>query len=143
MFLQEDWNKYSEENFEFVILHEFDSLEDSINKEQYYINSNIGIGYNIGDALNGGDRMKNNPRKEETRKLKSKIFSGKGNPMYGKKKSKKMIDSVKKANSKKVSIEGKIFNSGSEAAEYYKLKKNTVQYRLKSKSEKFKNWFYI
>ena len=142
MYLQNDWNEYGEEDFEFIILHEYRSLDESIEKEQYYIDKNIGIGYNIGDSKDGGDRMRYNPRKEETTKLKSKIFSGKGNPMYGRKKSQKMLDSVKEANSKKVSIDGIIFSSVTEAANVYNIKVNTACYRLSSKTERFKNWFY-
>lgn len=143
MFLQEDWNRYGEEDFEFIIIHEFDSLEESINKEQYYIDKNIGIGYNIGNSKDGGDRMTHNPRKEETRKLKSQVFSGKGDPMYGREKTQKMIDSVKEANSKKVSVEGVIYSSVTEAAEAYGLKLNTTCYRLKAKTKTYENWFYI
>lgn len=143
MYLQDDWNKYGEENFEFVIIHEFHSLEESIEKEQYYIDKNLGTGYNIGGSKDGGDRMIHNPRREETLKLKSKIFSGKGNPMYGRKKSQKMLDSVKEANSKKVSINGVVFSSVTEAAKTYNIRVNTACYRLSSKTERFKNWFYI
>lgn len=143
MILQSDWNLYGEEDFIFEIIHSFTSLEESIKKEQYYIDSNLGIGYNIGCAKDGGDRMKFNPRKEETRKLKSRMFSGKGNPMYGKPKTEKMINSVKEANSKKVMVDGVVFNSVTECAKHHGLKANTTSYRIKSKSERFKNWTYV
>lgn len=142
-YLQKDWIEYGEEDFEFVIIHEFNNLEESIRQEQMYINDNIGVGYNVGSATNGGDVMTHNPRKEETRALKQKVFSGEGNPMYGREKTQKMIDSVKEANSKKVSIEGVVYNSMTEAAKEYDLKLTTMSHRLKAKTERFKNWFYI
>lgn len=142
-YLQKDWIEYGEEDFEFIIIHDFNNLEESIRQEQMYIDDNIGVGYNVGSATNGGDVMTHNPRKEETRALKQKIFSGEGNPMYGREKTQKMIDSVKEANSKKVSIDGTIFSSVTEAANAYNIKVNTACYRLSSKTERFKNWFYI
>lgn len=136
MYMQEDWNKYGEEMFEFIIIETFKTLEESIKSEQNYIDKNIGVGYNIGGSKDGGDRMKYNPRKEETRKLKQKIFSGENNPMYGKEKTDKMINSVKEANSKPIEIDGKKYKSITEASDVIGVKKTTIIYRLDSKNFK-------
>lgn len=136
MYMQEDWNKYGEEMFEFIIIETFKTLEESIKSEQNYIDKNIGVGYNIGDSKDGGDRMKYNPRKEETRKLKQKIFAGENNPMYGKEKTDKMINSVKEANSKPIEIDGKKYKSITEASDVIGVKKTTITYRLDSKNFK-------
>lgn len=141
--LQNDWIAYGEEEFDFIVLHELDSLEESEMVEQQYIDNDLYNKYNISDARMGGDVMTNNPRKEETRKLKSKIFSGEGNPMYGKPKTQKMIDSVKEANSKPVEVDGVRYSSCTEASDKLGVKKTTVNYRLQSKSKKFEDWKYI
>ena len=80
--------------------------------------------------------MKYNSRKEETRKLKQKIFSGENNPMYGKEKTDKMINSVKEANSKPIEIDGKKYKSITEASDVIGVKKTTITYRLDSKNFK-------
>lgn len=139
--LQEDWNNYGDINFEFVVLETFSDLDLSIAREQELIEGNLGIGYNIGGAKDGGDRMLHNPRREETLKLKSEVFSGKGNPMYGRPKSQKMIDRVKEVNSKKVSIEGTEYPSVAEAIRMLGLNPSTAYFRVKSDS--FPEWFYI
>lgn len=141
MYLQEDWNKYGEEDFKFSILASYDELDLSIEHEQRVIDGNLGVGYNIGGATDGGDRMTHNPRKEETRRLKSKVFSGEGNPMFGRPKTRKMIDSVKVANSKRVSIEGREFPSATEAIKELEVGRSTVYNRLRSKN--FPDWCYI
>lgn len=52
--LQNAWNKYGEENFEFIILHECDNTDDLNQLEIEYIRSykELGLAYNI---ENGGD----------------------------------------------------------------------------------------
>lgn len=139
--LQEDWNIYGEHSFEFEVLETFSDLELSVAREQELIESNLGVGYNIGGAMDGGDRMLHNPRREETLKLKSEVFSGKGNPMYGRPKSQKMIDRVKEVNSKRVSIEGTEYPSVAEAIRMLGLNPSTAYFRVKSDS--FPEWFYI
>jgi group I intron endonuclease len=141
MNLQEDWNVYGEEMFKFSILESFSELSDSISKEQELIDSNIGIGYNIGGATDGGDRMRFNPRREETLRLKSKVFSGEGNPMFGRPKTEKMINRVKEANSKSVSIEGVIYPSVAEAVRTLGIGRSKAYQRVRSKN--FPDWFYV
>lgn len=139
--MQEDWNSFGEDYFTFKIIHTFDCLEDSIQTEHRYIEDNLGIGYNIGGAPDGGDRMLNNPRREDTLKLKSKVFSGEGNPMFGRSKTNKMIDSVKESNSKKVSIDRKIYSSVVEASKVLGINKSTVYSRVRSNT--FHTYYYV
>lgn len=143
MKLQEDWNKYGEDSFEFRIIHTVNTIDDSIKIEQQYIDDKTLNKYNITDASGGGDTYTNNPRSPETKKLKSKIFSGKGNPMYGKPKSELTIRRIKEANSKKISINGVHYNSLSEASEKLDVGVTTISYRLNSNSERFKEWKYL
>lgn len=143
MWLQEDWNKYGEENFDFRIIHTVHTVDDSIKMEQCYIDDHTLNKYNISSAESGGDTYTNNPRSPETSKLKSKVFSGKGNPMYGRPKTKRMIENVKKANSKPVSIEGVEYKSSAEASKFLGIGETTVNYRINATSNKFKEWKYI
>lgn len=140
--LQNDWDKHGEDSFIFEVIHETPYPKGAEDLEQFFIDTTANK-YNIADAKQGGDVMTNNPRREETKKLKSKIFSGKGNPMYGKPKTQKMIDSVKEANSKPVEVDGVRYGSLKEASDKLGVKHTTVNYRLQSKSRKFENWKYI
>lgn len=93
-YLQNSWNKYGEENFEFVIIGEYDNEE--INKwEMYWIktlNTKSPNGYNItpgGENLSGEDNpFYGKHHSEETKKILSdkhkNIYDGENNPMYGK-----------------------------------------------------------
>lgn len=139
--LQEDFNKYGEDNFIFRILEKLDNLENSIEREQYYIDKKEDK-YNIGSSISGGDLFTNNPRKDYIRNIRREQMSGKGNHQYGKEKTKKMILSVKKANSKPIIINGKYFSSINEASRILNINDTTIQYRLNAKSEKFKGWEY-
>jgi len=102
--LQEEWATYGENAFSFVKIATFTDMQRSIDAEQLLIDYNAD-GYNISDAKSGGDTFTNNPRKEEISALKSQIFSGKGNPMYGRPKTEYTIKRIKEANSKAVIIE--------------------------------------
>lgn len=143
LYMQEDFNKYGESSFVFEIIHEYDNIQKSIEIEQQYIDENIGIGYNIGGSINGGDLFTTNPRKEEIRELRRKLATGKNNPMYGKPKSQKMIDAVKKANSKSVSIEGVVYSSISEASKKLGIGGTTISYRINAQTDRFKDWVYV
>lgn len=139
--LQNDWSKYGEEYFTFEIIHTTDNLEESISIEQHYIDNDKYNKYNISNAINGGDTYSKNPRKEEIKKLKSKIFSGKGNPMYGKEKNEYTIKRIKEVNSKPVLIEGTYYQSITEASKDLGLGNTTISYRLNSNN--FKEWNYV
>lgn len=140
--MQKDWNQYGEENFMFIILNSFDSLEDSIICEQHYIDNRQPFDYNISNSINGGDTFTNNPNKDRIRELKSLNSTGIRNPMYGKPKSEHMIRRVKEANSKSIFIEGKTYNSITEASHELGIGITTVSYRLNSVSERFREWKY-
>jgi len=99
--------------------------------------------YNIKETAKGGDTFSTNPNKEKTRALYRKIRSGKGNSQYGKPKTEKMINSVKEANSKKISVNGKVYDSATMFAKESGLPMSTVCYRLKSNSEKWSSYMYI
>lgn len=83
--LQNAWNKYGEENFEFILLHEYKykSKEDIRNKlnnmEEYYIDKwnlfNRDLGYNIASAGSNGNNFvgKSEEEMNEYRKLRSEI----------------------------------------------------------------------
>lgn len=143
LYMQEDFNNYGESSFIFEIIHEYDNIQKSIEIEQQYIDENIGIGYNIGGSICGGDLFTTNPRKEEIRELRRKLATGKSNPMYGKPKSQIMIDAVKKANSKAVSIEGVVYSSIREASIKLGIGGTTIIYRLKAQTDRFKDWVYV
>jgi len=142
LLLQSDWNEYGEPNFTFKIIHSTESLEESVDIEQSYIDSSAYEKYNISDAKDGGNTFTNNPRSEVTRKLKSYNTTGERNPMYGKPKSEKMISRVKEANSKPVVVEGVLYPSSVEVSKATGIKTTTINYRLQSKSPRFKDWNY-
>ena len=109
--LQEDWNKYGEEAFEFIILEECDkSMLDELERKYIQIYKSVYEegGYNLEnggisgfkssptsvrkmtDSLKGRFAGENNPmygrhipHTEEWKQWASERFSGKGNPMYG------------------------------------------------------------
>lgn len=138
--LQSDWKEYGEDNFEFKVLFRYDSLEESIAKEQELINGNKEVGYNIGDSVSGGDLFSLNPRKEDIRKIRKEQMKGENNHQFGKPKTQRMINSVKEANSKRIIIDGVTYNSLTEASQQLSVKINTISYRLRSKT--FTNWKY-
>lgn len=136
--LQENYDKFGEENIKFHILYRFDTLQEAQAKEAELIY--LGE-YNISNsAIGGGDNFTRNPRKEKIRKMRVKQMSGKGNHQYGKPKTEKMIQSVKKANSKKIIVDGVLYNSIKEYSKISGVKETTICYRLRS--ENFKNYQY-
>ena len=68
--------KYGKENFEHIILKEFNTREEAFAFEDRFLKlykiSSLKESYNIKDEGIGGDTFTNNPRKEEIRALKSK-----------------------------------------------------------------------
>ena len=142
LYLKRAVKKYGKENFkkELIILAETEEelrLEEeeailatrAVESENYY---------NLKYTSIGGDTFTHNPRKEEIRILKSKRSSGKNNPMYGKPKSVRMIESVKLSNSKACFCGGIYFTSRTHAATILNMKVNTVSFRISSKT--FTNW---
>ena len=90
--LQNAWNFYGKESFEFSII-EITNENDLLVREQFYLDMfkphMTEIGYNINPTSNGGDTLTHNPKGqmliEEWRKKYSVLHKGKGNPMHGKK----------------------------------------------------------
>lgn len=98
---------------------------------------------------------------EEHKKNISKAISGENHPWYGKKhsnetkekisKSRKGIKNIKHSqwmlknnpSSQPISVCGNVYKTIKEASEQLKLSRSSVKYRLKSESEKWKNWFKI
>jgi group I intron endonuclease len=99
-YLQRAWNKYGEENFEFIILEE--TILNNLNeKEKYYMDEifesrNYKNGYNSREAGSNGKHSlearikmsissKGQITTEETKEILRQKLSGKNNPMFGKK----------------------------------------------------------
>lgn len=138
VYLKRAISKYGKENFYKIIIDECDSEEELREVEEYYIEQFDAVKskefYNIKATSIGGDTFTDNPNKEHTRKLKSINSSGCRNPMYGKPKTQKMIDSVKKANSKPILIDGIEYPSTMEASRILGIGSTTIQYRMDSKN---------
>jgi hypothetical protein len=142
--LKEDIKKLGKENFKRDILllaltdESLEEFEESIIENLRAVESDEY--YNLKKSSVGGDTFTYNPNKEEYRRKKSMASSGVRNPQYGKPKTQKMIDSVKKANSKKIIVDGVTYNSITEYAKLFGIGNGTVNYRLKSKH--FSNYQY-
>lgn len=126
--------KYGKENFQKEILanafsdKELNLMEESFIKEMNAVED--ASFYNLKYTSMGGDVFTNNPRKEEIRKMRVNQMSGEGNHQFGKEKTKKMIDSVKEANSRAVEIDGIFYKSSTEASKALGLPNSTICYRL-------------
>jgi len=137
-YLKRAIKKYGKDNFSKEILEEANSSEELNLLEEKYILMfdavNSDLFYNIKLTSIGGDVFTYNPRKEEIRDMRKKQMSGNNNHQYGKPKTKKMIDSVKKSNSKPVQIDGIIYGSLREASISLNIKETALSYRLSSDS---------
>lgn len=119
--------------------------EEELNEiEEFIIESSNAVEssdyYNIKYSSIGGDIFTNNPRKEEIREMRIQQISGKGNHQYGKKKTKKMIDSVIKANSKKIIVDRVTYKSITDCHNETGIGISTIHYRLNS--DGFPNYEY-
>lgn len=66
IYLQRAWDKYSEDDFEFIIYKECETEEESIELEQYFIDNFKEQLYNTSNEAGfGGDLLTGNPRREE------------------------------------------------------------------------------
>lgn len=118
-YLQDSWNKHGEDKFEFYIMEELSTLEESIEMEQMYLEDYLHETYNrCSNSMGGGDYISNHPNKEEIikkisntlkitygnmtfeEKIEKYSMPGIDNPMYGKKHTeetrKKISDKVSK-----------------------------------------------
>ena len=91
--LQHSWNFYGGDKFTMTLLEEVEPKKELLlQREQYYLDTFKpyiqGIGYNICPTAFGGDNLKYHPRgKEIIQEWKdkySKLYTGEGNPMFGK-----------------------------------------------------------
>lgn len=136
VYLKRAIKKYGKENFEKKIICIAYS-DDELNRlEEYYLKFydvvNSKDFYNIKLTSIGGDIFTYHPNKEDIRKKRVMQMSGEGNHQFGKPKTKKMIDSVKKANSKCIVIDGVRFESVSTASTTLGIGISTINYRLNS-----------
>lgn len=141
--LQLDWNRYGEDEFSFNIVDSFDTKEECMIAEMERVAFTDNTYNIVKDKSVGGDIFTHNPRKEIIRDMRVKQMTGKGNHQYGKVKSEKMINSVKEANSKRISIDDEVYISITEASKSLNIGISTIVYRLNSKSERFDKWFYL
>lgn len=139
-YLQKDWEETS---FTFEIIYEFDSREEAESKEMELVRSTDDVYNIVRDSSVGGDYFTYNPRKEKIVEEKRRSMTGRNNHQYGKPKTDKMIQAVKKANSKPISIEGVEYPSIAEASKALGVNGTTIGYRLNSESERFKEWYYV
>lgn len=97
--LQNAWNKYGEQNFQFEILELVDDINDLINKEQYWIDilqackngynlspiagSTLGVKFSE-ESKNKLRKLKSEEQKKKLSKIRidSKLSKGNNNPMY-------------------------------------------------------------
>ena len=112
-YLQRAWNKYGEDNFEFIIYKECSTEEESQDLEQYFIDNYKDVIYNVSNnARLGGDLLTDNPNRDEiikkiTSAVKERYINmtkeekvlkygkfGEKNPMYDKKRPKEIIDKL-------------------------------------------------
>ncbi len=136
VYLKRAIKKHGRGCFKRIIIDEADSEEELRDIEEYYIEMFDAINdsnfYNLKATSIGGDTFTHHPEKERIRKLKSYNSSGKRNPMYGVKKSGRMIESVKKANSKPIEVDGQVYSSITEYGKLFGIGTTTVIYRLDS-----------
>lgn len=70
-YLQNAWNRYGEDNFDFVVIHELMDDEDINELERHYIKyyRNMNLSYNIADGGEGGGNLGNHLSDETKRKI--------------------------------------------------------------------------
>ena len=134
--LQNAWNFYGKESFEFSII-EITNEMDLLLREQFYLDMfkphMKEIGYNINPTSNGGDTLTHNPKGqiliEEWRKKYSVLHKGKGNPMHGKKHSEEAKEKQKERAVGRYTLEWFV--------DKYGIESGTIKY--KERNEKLAN----
>ena len=118
---KEDFKKYGEEKYEITIIGEFTDPEECVNVENLMIMNSMQL--KDGLCLNRSYRCGS-----------EKIFSVAGHPSW--KKGIPLSGSTKLkmslAHKIKISIEGTVFDSLTEAAQYYNVCQSTITYWLKT-----------
>lgn len=134
IYLKRAVTTYGKENFVRTILDEADTSEELEQLEEYYLSMFKVVEdpnfYNLKYTSIGGDTITAHPDRESRVSQMSARNSGERNPMYGKKKTEKMINSVKKANSKPITIDGVSYVSTTEASKVLGINITTICYRL-------------
>lgn len=140
-YLKEDIKKYGKDKFTKTIIKDYYTTEELEKAEEELILKTNAVYddnyYNVKLSSVGGDIFTTNPRKEEIREMRKQQMRkqqmrGQGNHQYGKPKTEKMINSVKKANSRAIEIEGIKYESTSEASRILSIGHTTIGYRLDS-----------
>ena len=128
--------KYGKDKFTKTIIKDYYTTEELEKAEEELILKTNAVYddnyYNVKLSSVGGDIFTTNPRKEEIREMRKQQMRGQGNHQYGKPKTEKMINSVKKANSRAIEIEGIKYESTSEASRILSIGHTTIGYRLDS-----------
>ena len=155
---KEDFNTYREEKYEITIIKEFDDPKECVRAENYIIRnyiqkrddlclnrfyccgkekifSTVGIHHSeetrkkISAAKKGlPSPLKGFHHSEETRKKMSEVHKG----IHHSEETRKKISEVHKI---KISIEGTIFNSLTEASKYYNVDSSTIRRWVKNKKK--------
>lgn len=106
--LQNAWNKYSSDNFEFSVLEKVDSEDNLLDCEQSYLdkrNPEYNIAVDAKAPTKGRERSEKTKRKlsraqkgkrhsEECKRKISKALNGENNPMYGRQRSKEVREKM-------------------------------------------------
>ena len=136
--LVSDIKKYGKDNFYKIIIEEAETEDELRKLEEKYILEYDAVNrddfYNMKYSAKGGDTFTTNHNKEAIRIKHQQNASGEKNPMYKRPKTEKMITAVKRANSKKIEIDGTRYDSITTAANILNLKLTTLCYRLASDS---------
>jgi DNA-binding Lrp family transcriptional regulator len=145
VYLKRAIKKYGKENFKREIIFlaidkkELEEIEefiirfhDAVTSERYY---------NLKETSIGGDTFTNHPNREERLKKVSENSKGSNNPMYKREKTQAFFDSIKKANSIKICVDGVIYSSLTECSVLLGINTTTVNYRLRSNG--FPNYYYL
>ena len=72
IYLQHAWNKYGQDNFDFIIIKECITEEDARNEEQFHLDNYRDQIYNLSYCATGGDIISNHPKRNEIISKRSK-----------------------------------------------------------------------
>lgn len=139
VYLKRAIHKHGVHNFSREIIFQAATKEELEAMEEFYIKEYNAAEspnfYNLKETSIGGDVFTHHPDKEGYALKKSINAQGEGNPQYNKPKTEKMINAVRKANSRAVIVEGQEFPSGAEASRVLGIPQSTIGYRLDQEYE--------
>ena len=132
--------KYGADNYSIEILESQVSVKNIDAREKYYIET-IKPRYNMTEGGDGGDtstspNFRRSMKEYHSRKPRHEYATC---GMSGKKQSQKWRDSIKKSNSRSVSVEGVVYTSITEA----EAKHPGVKVRYRIDSDNYPDWFRI